>query len=331
MICEQVRSVEAVDPWSFVVLPDWHGAEGFAVADNPKETESYSPSLEIFRNIQATHGSDLIILPGDTQSGHWYDLGFRQYLQNELNMTDLTVNETISIAAENTYSATKQLFSESGFDKVLLALGDHELGKKIRKAIDDMRFEIDFSHIHCSYLCSQFIHGNYYSFIYLHSGGNPWRSGSDKLKGLPFYREKLTATFNRDNNGAFLFNDPIGKAPSRPFQTEFVNTSYAHVHKNVLFITVDAFHEVSSTEGRYFDRLHSSGGEGIVTCTVEGGHLNWFRNVLIEARKIDSIKHVFVQAHVPILHPVRKSDCSGQFFDRKSEDQLLCHVIQFKL
>ncbi len=90
------------------------------------------------------------------------------------------------------------------------------------------------------------------------------------------------------------------------------------MHKNVLFITVDAFHLIPPAEvpeGRYFDRATSSGGEGIITCTVTGEHLTWFEDVLVEARKNETIKHIFVQAHVPILHPVRKTDCSGQFFD----------------
>ena len=147
-------------------------------------------------------------------------------------------------------------------------------------------------------------------------GGNPWRFGGEKFKGLSFFREKLISHFYKDDNGRFIFDDPIGEASARPIGTQFVNTSFAHIHKNALFITVDAFYQVPNIHrGRYFDRQNSSGGEGVITCTVTGDHLRWFEDVLIEARKIDSIKHIFVQAHVPIIHPVRKSDCSGQFFD----------------
>ena len=90
-----------------------------------------------------------------------------------------------------------------------------------------------------------------------------------------------------------------------------------------MFITVDAFRLIPnlSSGQRYFERASSSGGEGVITCTVTGDHLEWFENVLIEARKDSSIKHIFVQAHVPIIQPVRKSDCSGQFLDNaKSSD-----------
>ncbi len=126
---------------------------------------------------------------------------------------------------------------------------------------------------------------------------------------------------HQDKNGRFLFDKPIGNADSRPIGTPFASTSFEHVHKNALFITVDAFHEVelSIIQGqRFFDRETSLGGEGIITCTVEGDHLVWFENVLIEANKDPSIKHIFVQAHVPILQPVRRSDSSGQFMDKAS-------------
>ena len=119
---------------------------------------------------------------------------------------------------------------------------------------------------------------------------------------------------NQDENGSFLFNKKIGSADSRPLNTPYALTSYAYVHKNALFVTVDAFYQVPG-EKTYFNKELSSGGEGVVTCTVTGSHLAWFENVLKEANKDASIKHIFVQAHVPILQPVRKIDCSGQFLN----------------
>ena len=266
--------VGAEDPWSFVVLADWHGAESFAVKPNVEDDENYFNAREIFRSIREEHNAEVMLLPGDIQTGHWHEPFFNRYLEDTLNITGLSVNETIRLGAENCYSAAKKLFSEAGFDEVLLAFGDHELG------------------------------------------GNPWQSGSSKVAGLPIFRERLVANFNRDERGDFIFDDPIGAAPSRPLGTRFENTSYAHVHKNALFITVDTFYEVLDIEGRtYFERKLSTGGEGIITGTVAEEHLAWFEYVLTEARRIESIKHIFVQAHVPILQPVRKTDCSGQFFD----------------
>ena len=99
---------------------------------------------------------------------------------------------------------------------------------------------------------------------------------------------------------------------SRPIGTPYENTSFAHQHKNVLFITVDCFHNYGHD---YFNATTGVGGEGAVSVTVQGEHLQWFEIVLQEARKNDSIKHIIVQAHVPILQPVRRVSSSGQFWD----------------
>ena len=52
-----------------------------------------------------------------------------------------------------------------------------------------------------------------------------------------------------------------------------------------------------------------------VTCSVKSKDLKWFEKVLKSARKNSTIRHIFVQGHVPIQHPVRKTRSSGQFFD----------------
>ena len=58
-----------------------------------------------------------------------------------------------------------------------------------------------------------------------------------------------------------------------------------------------------------------------MTCTLTGNHLTWFGNVLKEANDNSQIRHVFVQAHVPIIQPVRKMACSGQFFDEAENSE----------
>jgi hypothetical protein len=151
------------------------------------------------------------------------------------------------------------------------------------------------------------------------SGGNPWRRGTPKVDGLSHFREGLVTNLNKNETGSFLFNASIGDATARPIGTSFASTSFAHAHKSALFITVDAFQSVD--EEQYFNREESSGGEGMITCTVTGDHLAWFESVLIAANNDPSIKHIFVQAHVPILQPVRKNDCSGQYMDRAKESE----------
>ena len=147
--------------------------------------------------------------------------------------------------------------------------------------------------------------------IVVNEGGDGWKKDSDKVEGLPYFRGSMVRELN-EKDGVPLYTDPIGNAASRPYGTDYEKTSFAHVHKNALFVTVDAFHNYGKT---FYERETGEGGNGIVTCTVVGEHLSWFEDVLRAGRKDPSIKYIFVQAHIPILQPVRKINSSGQFMD----------------
>lgn len=152
----------------------------------------------------------------------------------------------------------------------------------------------------------------------VHIGGNPWGRKTSKMKaGLYHYRDPFSQSMNKHSDGSFIGNEfgnsQVGDL-SRPTGTPFENTSFAYVHKNALFITVDVYDQISDKKP-YFIRNKSFGGEGLVTCTLRNKHLKWFVNVLKHGRRDPSIDHIFVQAHVPIMQPVRKNDCSGQFLD----------------
>lgn len=135
--------------------------------------------------------------------------------------------------------------------------------------------------------------------------------GSTKTEGLPTFRSSFSRELN-ERDDQFIYTESIGNATSRPIGTIYANTSYAHVHKNALFVSVDAFHFKGVNS---YDKEKGTGGTGVVSCTVVGEHLAWFENVLSEATNDSTIKHIFVQAHVPILQPVRKINSSGQFLD----------------
>ena len=119
----------AEETWRFIVLADWHGAESFSVRLDNEADHSYYLARDVLKEINGTYGGDLMLLPGDTQTGHWYQGSYRRYLETELGLSGLTLNETVSIAAENCYNSTKKLFAESGYEKILVAFGDHELGE----------------------------------------------------------------------------------------------------------------------------------------------------------------------------------------------------------
>jgi len=71
------------------------------------------------------------------------------------------------------------------------------------------------------------------------------------------------------------------------------------------------------------------GGEGVITCTVVHKHLRWFISVLKEAKKDNTIKHIIVQAHLPIIQPVRKVSCSGQFMDYGEESAFWKAMVKY--
>ena len=125
--------------------------------------------------------------------------------------------------------------------------------------------------------------------------------------------QELNEVEDKSGKRSFKYTDPIGSAPSRPLGTIYKETSFAYVHKNAIFITMDVYHVL---EENYFSRELGEGGEGVVTGTVAGDHLEWFENVLIEANKDDSINHIFVQAHLPVVEPVRKINSSSMAFDK---------------
>ena len=66
---------------------------------------------------------------GDTNTGKWHENEFRRTLENDLDLEDLSHNETITIAGNNCYEGVRKLFNESGYDKILVGLGDHEIGE----------------------------------------------------------------------------------------------------------------------------------------------------------------------------------------------------------
>jgi hypothetical protein len=119
------------DPWSFLVLADWHGGESFApnpVNDTYSNNIYYDQQLETLKRIKTNYGGELVVLPGDTNNGKWDKDHFHEQLEEFLGLKDLSRNEAIIMGGENSYSTTKRLFSEAGYDKILVALGDHEIG-----------------------------------------------------------------------------------------------------------------------------------------------------------------------------------------------------------
>jgi len=79
--------------------------------------------LHYLLNIKATYGGDLIILPSDTQSGYW---NVPTWIDK--HFSGLSASEAVFRAGMICWTTMKSLFADSGYGKILVAIGDHELG-----------------------------------------------------------------------------------------------------------------------------------------------------------------------------------------------------------
>jgi hypothetical protein len=94
---------------------------------------------------------------------------------------------------------------------------------------------------------------------------------------LKNFRKGFADGFNSNAKKEFFYGknlvrDSKAVVQSTPKGTAHENLSYAHQHKNVLFITVDLYEQVSTTED-YVQKKLGRGSEGAVTGTVIGQHL----------------------------------------------------------
>lgn len=255
--------LQAEEPWRFLLLSDWHWAEKYTQTKNNPSwlAEAVDSDVAAVNMLKTNYGGELIMLPGDSNTGHWDESGFIKR-----NFQGAAPEESILKAGTLCYEGMIDSFKKGGYSKLIMAVGDHEMGD------------------------------------------NPWPPGSAVSRCQPQFREAFSKAFNTNpDGGGFLYDKSIGKAASRPLGTKYENTSYATRHKNVLFVTVDVFHQE--------DPNTRIGVEGSVTGTVVGEHLLWLDNVLSEARKDPGIKHIFVQSHLPVIYPVRKVNSSGMMMD----------------
>ncbi|ARN57400.1 LamG domain-containing protein [Sedimentisphaera salicampi] len=261
-------NVDADQQWRFITLSDWHSAEKYIHVrgdDYGSREKAVKEDIAAAKMLKDNYGGEFVFIPGDSNGGHWDTKRFRNnYSPN------LSPEETVLKAGHYCYEGMLNAFAKGGYDKIIMAVGDHEMGD------------------------------------------NPWPAGSMVSKLQPEFREAFAKEFNYDENGEFIYDKPIGDAPSRPLGTKYQDTSFAYQHKNVLFITVDQFHQENPNK-----RI---GGEGSVTGTVTGRHLDWLKNVLSEANKDSSIKHIIVQGHLPVIYPVRKVNSSGMMMDDNSDN-----------
>ena len=125
---------------------------------------------------------------------------------------------------------------------------------------------------------------------------------------MKHFKQVFADKFNFDSDGRFLYPDYINGIPSRPIGTMYDKTSFAFIHKNILFVTVDVLHQRSA--------LTRVGEDGSVTGQVTGDHLDWFDSILQAGQNSSQVQHMIVQGHFPVLYPVRKVKSSGIYMKK---------------
>ena len=275
-----ISATDETQTWSFTVLADVHGLTPFSFNPFNESMHTWAEGEPIIRNIKENYGGEIAILPGDLVS--YGGITTAQIVENiGGRMSTMSDSESVYTAGLNCYRTTRDLFQKVGYEHLLAAVGDHELGG------------------------NKGFHNN------------PVKS---KLFTIDAYRQAFIDGMNKnETTGEYLFEETIGGVPSVPLGTPYEGSSFAMRYKNVLFVSVDAFRLVGNGIKHYIDRENGYGGEGAITCDVTGDHLIWFEDILKEGKRDGTIKHVFVQSHLPIIQPVRKVDSSGQFMDGGEE------------
>ena len=296
-------SAKRQESWRWINLPDWHAAEkhvqvweksakglktrgwgqkGYGSLKDYQDAMR-DEDIALIARIQKDYGGELMVIPGDTQGGHWERAAFRKSMRSVY--PDLSDEEVIIKASHLCYGAMRNAFAEAGYPTILVAVGDHEIGDNPWAANSEVAKMVPvFRAGHADVFNEEPI---------------VERGDLDEPRSWSYAANRT--------KGERQFDAPIGSVPSRPLGTIYEETSFAWQYKNVLFITVDVFRQNSHGE-----RL---GKEGSVTGDVAGTHLQWFKDVLAAAAEVKSIKHIIVQSHLPVLYPVRKYASSGMLLD----------------
>lgn len=111
--------------WRFLLLADWHSAEKYTQMDKNPDwmAEAIAGDVAAVKMLKENYGGELILMPGDSNGGHWDTKAFIQS-----NYPGATPEEAILKAGHLCYSGMVESFRKGGYRKLIMAVGDHELG-----------------------------------------------------------------------------------------------------------------------------------------------------------------------------------------------------------
>ena len=229
------------------------------------------------------------------------DVNVTHFLKNTFGGELLLIPGDTNAGFWSTESFRKLMSEDVGYD-VTNEFAVHEAGRRCYKGVLDT-----------------FRKGGYWRVLIAvgdhEAGDNPWKAKTKKSYLLPDFMGTFENNINHGIDNEFLYDDQIGETSSRPFGTVFEGTSYAHIHKNTLIVTVNVLYQE--------DPEKSISDTGTVTGSINGAHLEWFELILEEGQAHTDVKHIFVQGHFPALFPVRKVQSSGIYMDGHDDSDFI--------
>jgi len=115
----------AEDTWRFLLLADWHSAEKYTQSEKNPDwfDDAVAKDVATLKILKANYGGELVLMPGDSNSGHWERPAFIKQ-----NNPGATPEEAVLKAGKLCYSGMIGSFKKGGYSKLLMAVGDHEMG-----------------------------------------------------------------------------------------------------------------------------------------------------------------------------------------------------------
>lgn len=114
-------------PWRFINIPDYHKSEGLAINSDVREgriEEMKAGFVEMYK----AHGGELITIPGDIVSGHWYEKKYVDKFNSRPGYANYSASEVVETSAKLAYEGLWGLIHDAGYENLLVAVGDHEIG-----------------------------------------------------------------------------------------------------------------------------------------------------------------------------------------------------------
>ncbi|TLX78171.1 hypothetical protein E9993_00365 [Labilibacter sediminis] len=120
-------NAQKFETWRFINIPDYHNAEGLS-RNIPAREQRIAAQTEQFKSMKKRHGGELIIMPGDCNSGHWYRPKYLKQFKSNPDYAYYNTKQVILEASRLCYSGLLDIVHNGGYEHFLMAVGDHELG-----------------------------------------------------------------------------------------------------------------------------------------------------------------------------------------------------------